>query len=44
MPKGRPTILWFNEVTKKDIALVGGKGTVRVVDNILEVFNSGRIL
>jgi len=26
MQKGRKTIVWFNEVTKKDIPLVGGKG------------------
>ncbi len=26
MPEGRKTVVWFNEVTKKDVALVGGKG------------------
>ncbi len=26
MQKGRKTVVWFNEVTKKDIPLVGGKG------------------
>ena len=26
MQKGHKTIVWFNEVTKEDIALVGGKG------------------
>ncbi len=26
MPERRKTIVWFNEVTKKDISLVGGKG------------------
>ena len=26
MPKGRKTIVWFNEVDKNDIPLVGGKG------------------
>lgn len=26
MQEGRKTIVWFNEVTKKDIPLVGGKG------------------
>ncbi len=26
MPEERKTIVWFNEVTKKDIPLVGGKG------------------
>ena len=26
MQKGRKTIVWFNEVTKKDVPLVGGKG------------------
>lgn len=26
MPKGRKTIVWFNEVTKGDVSLVGGKG------------------
>ena len=26
MPEGRKTIVWFNEVTKNDIPLVGGKG------------------
>ena len=26
MPSGRETIVWFSEVTKKDVSLVGGKG------------------
>ena len=26
MPEGQKTIVWFNEVTKKDIPIVGGKG------------------
>jgi len=26
MPKGQKAVVWFNEVTKKDIPLVGGKG------------------
>ncbi len=26
MPEGQKTIVWFTEVTKKDISLVGGKG------------------
>ena len=26
MDEGRKTIVWFNEATKKDIPLVGGKG------------------
>ena len=26
MPEGQKTIVWFNEVTKKDISVVGGKG------------------
>ena len=26
MPKGQKAVVWFNEVTKKDIAIVGGKG------------------
>ena len=26
MSQGRKTIVWFNEVTKKDVPLVGGKG------------------
>ncbi len=26
MQEGRKTVVWFNEVTKKDVALVGGKG------------------
>ena len=26
MPKGRKAIVWFDEVTKKDVATVGGKG------------------
>ncbi|MBI4180985.1 MAG: phosphoenolpyruvate synthase, partial [Chloroflexi bacterium] len=36
MPEGRKTIVWFNEVTKKDIALVGGKGA-----NLGEMTNAG---
>ena len=26
MPEGKKTVVWFNEVTKKDVPLVGGKG------------------
>ncbi len=26
MPEGQKVVVWFNEVTKKDVALVGGKG------------------
>jgi len=26
MPQGRKVVVWFNEVTKKDVLLVGGKG------------------
>jgi pyruvate,water dikinase len=26
MPKSQKAVLWFNEVTKKDIPVVGGKG------------------
>ncbi|MDO8687409.1 MAG: PEP/pyruvate-binding domain-containing protein, partial [Dehalococcoidales bacterium] len=36
MPEGRKTVVWFNEVTKKDIDMVGGKGA-----NLGEMTNAG---
>ena len=36
MHQGRKAIVWFNEVTKKDIPLVGGKGA-----NLGEMTNAG---
>ncbi|MDD5037858.1 MAG: phosphoenolpyruvate synthase [Dehalococcoidales bacterium] len=36
MPAGRKRIVWFNEVTKKDVAIVGGKGA-----NLGEMTNAG---
>ncbi len=36
MPTGHKSIVWFNEVTKKDIPLVGGKGA-----NLGEMTNAG---
>ncbi len=36
MPTGHKAIVWFNEVTKKDIPLVGGKGA-----NLGEMTNAG---
>jgi pyruvate,water dikinase len=36
MQKGRKVVVWFNEVTKKDVPLVGGKGA-----NLGEMTNAG---
>jgi pyruvate,water dikinase len=36
MQKGRKAVVWFNEVTKKDVPLVGGKGA-----NLGEMTNAG---
>ena len=36
MKEGQKTVVWFNEVTKKDIPLVGGKGA-----NLGEMTNAG---
>jgi len=36
MPEGAKAVVWFNEVTKKDIPLVGGKGA-----NLGEMTNAG---
>ena len=36
MEKGKKAVVWFNEVTKKDIPLVGGKGA-----NLGEMTNAG---
>jgi len=36
MKEGQKAIVWFNEVTKKDIPLVGGKGA-----NLGEMTNAG---
>lgn len=36
MPEGRKTVVWFNEITKKDIDMVGGKGA-----NLGEMTNAG---
>ena len=36
MPEGRKAVVWFNEVTKNDVPLVGGKGA-----NLGEMTNAG---
>ncbi len=48
MHPGQKAVVWFNGVTKKDVATVGGKGTnlgemtKAIEDNLLK--NSGRTL
>ncbi|MFC1949877.1 PEP/pyruvate-binding domain-containing protein, partial [Chloroflexota bacterium] len=36
MPEGKKTLVWFNEVGKGDVGLVGGKGA-----NLGEMTNAG---